>query len=133
MVKGENKMSIIISTSKLKACEGLYSLCEYAGLSTEFGDSLWTEILLDPEMYEEFVFYLENHTFKDSLKIKGYALSDLYVWQMDKYNLIRELGKNPVTCNKETMVMNAFKTLADMKKDPDVYVKRIESGRGLDQ
>ena len=125
-------MSIIISTSKLKACEGFYELIEYAGLSKDFGDNLWTELLLDPSIYDEFVFYLTNHTFKDAVKIAGYSLSDLYVWQMDKYNLIREIGKNPTTCNKETLVMNAFQTLVDMKKNPDIYVKRIESGRGLD-
>ena len=28
--------------------------------------------------------------------------------------------------------MNAFQTLVDMKKNPDIYVKRRESGRGLD-
>ena len=125
-------MSIIISTSKLKVCEGFYDLVDYAGLSREFGDGLWTELLLDPEIYEEFVFYLSHHTFMDAVKIAGYSLSDLYVWQMDKYNLIREIGKNPTTCNKETLVMNAFHTLVDMKKRPDIYVKRIESGRGLD-
>ena len=125
-------MSIIISTSKLKVCEGFYNLCEYAGFAAEDSDELWTELILDKEIYDEFVFYLENHTFKDALKIRGYSLSDLYVWQMDKYNLIRELGKNPVTCNKETMVLNAFKTITEMKKNPDIYVKRIESGRGMD-
>ncbi len=125
-------MSIIISTSRLKVYEGFKKLSEYAGMSLEFQDGLWKELLLDGEIYEEFVYYLTNHTFKDTVKIKGYALSDLYVWQMDKYNLIRELGKNPMTCNKETLVLNAFWTLVEMKKNPDIYVKRIESGRGLD-
>ncbi|MCR5790067.1 MAG: hypothetical protein K6G83_09290 [Lachnospiraceae bacterium] len=125
-------MSLIISTSKIKVCEGFYQLIDYAGLSREFGDDLWTELVLDDAVYEEFVYYLEHHTFADREKVAGYALSDLYVWQMDKYNLIREIGKNPTTCNKETMVLNAFRTLVDMKKNPALYVKRIESGRGLD-
>lgn len=125
-------MSLIISTSKIKVCESFYQLLDYAGLSREFGDDLWTELILDDDVYQEFVFYLQNHTFADRVRIEGYALSDLYVWQMDKYNLIREIGKNPVTCNKETMVLNAFRTLVDMKKDPATYVRRIESGRGMD-
>ena len=49
---------------------------------------------------------------------------------MDKYNLIREIGKNPRECNKERMVLNAFRMLIDMKADPETYVKRIEEGRG---
>ncbi|MCR5108138.1 MAG: hypothetical protein K6B28_08230 [Lachnospiraceae bacterium] len=125
-------MSIIIATSKLKVYEGYSSLCEYAGMTTEFSDELWADMNLDRELYEEFVYYLGNHTFKDDMKIRGYSLSDLYVFMMDKYNLIREIGKNPTSCNKETMVLNAFKTMVEMKKDPDTYVKRIESGRGND-
>ncbi|MCR4738719.1 MAG: hypothetical protein K5886_00500 [Lachnospiraceae bacterium] len=125
-------MSIIIATSRLKVYEGFASICEYAGMSVEWSDRLWGELSLDKALYDEFVYYLCNHTFLDEMKISGYSLSDLYVWQMDKYNLIREIGKNPVSCNKETMVMNAFMTMAEMKKNPDVYVKRIESGRGND-
>ncbi len=125
-------MSIIISTSRLKVYEGFYSLCEYGGMSTDWADELWSDLLLNEEVYEEFVYYLSNHTFRDEVKIRGYSMSDLYVWMMDKYNLIREIGKNPVSCNKETMVLNAFKTMVLMKKDPDTYVKRIESGRGND-
>ena len=84
-------------------------------------------------MYDEFVYYAENHTLKDSVKIAGYSLSDLYVFQMNKYNLIREIGKNPRECNKERMVLNAFRMMIDMKSDPETYVKRLEEGKGEDR
>jgi hypothetical protein len=129
--KGSN-MGILYDARKIKALEYLNELSEYAGLSSEWADRLWTMMLTDNDLYDEFVYYLEHHTFRDEYKISGYSLSDIYVWQMDKYNLIREIGKNPEHCNKETMVLNAFMTMAQMKSDPEKYVKRLESGRGND-
>ena len=125
-------MGILYDGRKVKVLGFLQDICEYAGLSNEWSDELWTMMLDNVKLYDEFVYYVEHHTFKDEMKVAGYALSDIYVWQMDKYNLIREVGKNPTTCNKETMVMNAFMVLGKMVDDPETYVKRIESGRGND-
>ena len=36
-------------------------------------------------------------------------------------------------CNKETLVLNAFLEFSRMMKDPEEYVKRIESGKGNDR
>lgn len=126
-------MNIIYDSSRLKIGHGLFSLCEYAGLDENFANSLWQDMALEADVYNEFVYYLINHTFLDKLSIKGYSLSDLYVFQMDKYNLLSEIGKNPVDCNKERMVLKAFRMLVDMKRDPDTFIKRLESGRGEDR
>jgi len=125
-------MNIVIDTTQLKIREYLEELCEYAGFDETRMDELWMELLSDSQLYGEFIYYLENHTFLDKMSIGGYSLSDLYVWQMDKYNLLSEIGKNPTSCNKETMVLNAFNAMSKMKKDPETYIKRLESGRGND-
>lgn len=127
------KMGILYDARKLKALEFLTDLSAYAGKNDDFVKDLWNELLADADLYNEFVYYADNHTFLDELKIRGYSMSDLYVWQMDKYNIVRELGKNPTACNKETLVLNAFLEFANMKRDPDEYVKRIESGKGNDR
>ncbi len=124
---------IIIATSKIKACERFYELCDYCGYEREWADALWRDIVTDEEIYEEFEYYADSHSIKDSVEICGYSLSDLYVFQMDKYNLIREIGKNTAECNKERMVLNAFRMLIDMKADPATFIKRIEEGRGEDK
>ena len=126
-------MGILYDARKLKAMEFLNDLCEYAGKSGDFAQELWTELLNDEELYREFVYYADNHTFLDELKVSGYSMSDLYVWQMDRYNIVRELGKNPAACNKETLVLNAFREMANMKCDPETYVNRILSGKGNDR
>ena len=126
-------MGILYDARKLKAMEFLYKLCEYALKEQSFADELWTRLINEDALYDEFVYYADNHTFLDRLKIRGYGMSDIYVWQMDKYNLVRELGKNPEACNKESLVLNAFMEFSNMIKDPDEYVKRIESGKGNDR
>ncbi len=126
-------MGILYDARKVKAMEFLTDLCAYAGKDDDFTQGLWAEFLSDEQLYDEFVFYADNHTFLDEMKISGYSLSDLYVWQMDRYNIVRELGKNPTACNKETLVLNAFMEMANMKRDPEEYVKRIESGKGNDR
>ncbi len=125
--------NIIIATSKIKACEQFYELCEYCGYEKEWTDSLWGDIVSDDGMFNELAYYLTHHTLKDSESVGGYSLTDLYVFQMDKYNLIREIGKNPPECNKERMVLNAFRMMIDMKADPETYIKRLEEGRGEDR
>ncbi len=125
--------NIIIATSKIKAFETFCALCRQNGYEDAWIDALWGDIITDEDMYAELVYFLSNHTLKDSVKIAGYSLSDLYVFQMNKYNLIREIGKNPRECNKERMVLNAFRMMIDMKSDPETYVKRLEEGKGEDR
>ncbi len=124
---------ILYDASKVKVCQGFYDICEYAEFDKAWTDKLWTDIITCRDIYEELVYYIEHHTFMDKVKVKNYSLSDLYVFQMDKYNLVREIGKNPRTCNKERMAMKAFRALLDMQENPDAYIRRLEEGRGEDR
>ncbi len=124
---------ILYDASKVKVCQGFYDICEYAEFDKAWTDKLWTDIITCRDIYEELVYYIEHHTFMDKVKVKNYSLSDLYVFQMDKYNLVREIGKNPRTCNKERMAMKAFRALLDMPENPDAYIRRLEEGRGEDR
>ena len=125
--------NIIIATAKIKACDFFYDLCESCGYEKEWADALWGDIISDDEIFSELVYYMAHHTLKDSVNVCGYSLTDLYVFQMDRYNLVREIGKNTAECNKERMVLNAFRMLVDMKADPETYLRRLEEGRGEDR
>ncbi len=124
---------ILYDATKVKVCQAFYAICDYAGLQGEWADKLWMDILSRRELYEELVYYIEHHTFLDKLKVRGYSLCDLYVWQMNRYNLIKDTGKNPRTCNKEKMAMQAFRSMADLLADPEDYGKRLEYGQGTDR
>lgn len=124
---------IILGTEKIRAYSGLSMLCEYAGKSGEWCSELWLDMLTDYELYEEFLYYLERHCFLDRLKAAGYSLTDLYVWQMGQDNLRRDSGKNTENCNKEEMVLQAFWTMARMRKDPSYYERKLTEGPGMDK
>lgn len=128
-----NMSQIILGLEKIKAYEGLKMLCGYADKSEQWCDGLWMDMLTDPELYGEFVYYLENHSLADKMKIEGYSLTDFYVWQMERYNLANDSGKNTDICNKEEMVLQSFKTMAEMKKNPEYYKRKLTEGSGMDK
>lgn len=124
--------SVIFDQSILRAYDGLARLCEYSGETQSWCAGLWNEMLFDRELYEAFVYYLENHSFSEKVKCEGYSLIDCYVWEMEQDNLRRDTGKNTDQCNKEDMVLHAFWTMAQMRKEPEEYLKKM--GRwGIDQ
>ena len=124
---------ILYDATRVKVCQAFYQICEYAELPEKWADDLWGEIMPRKELYNELVYYIEHHTFLDQLKVSGYSFCDLYVWQMNRYNLIRDTGKNPRTCNKEKMAMQAFKTMSELLKDPGQNLKKLEYGQGTDR
>lgn len=124
---------IIYATEKIRAYDGLKRLCEYAGKPDEWCSELWLALLEDGELYEEFVYYLEHHGFADSMKAEGYSLTDFYVWQMERYNLFSDSGKNTESCNKEALVLEAFRTMVDIKRNPACLKQKLGEGAGMDK
>lgn len=124
---------IIYDSSKVKVYENLRTLCSFAGESQEWCDALWQDIVLDPELYGELLYYMHNDTLSSRMSCCGYTLIDLFVWQMDKYNLLHDTGKNTADCKKVDMVLRAFETMAQMKRDPEEYLRRFGQGRSQDQ
>ncbi len=125
--------SIIFDQSRLKAYDGIVRLCEYAGKSEAWCSALWEEMLLDRELYDAFVYYLEHHAFSENMKCQGYSLIDCYVWQMEQDNVLRDTGKNTAQCNKEDMVLRAFDSMVQLKKNPEEYLKKMQEWKGMDQ
>ena len=124
---------IVYDATRVKVCKAFYEICDYAEFARERTDALWMEILSRKQVYRELVYYIAHHTFSDQLKVCGYGLCDLYVWQMNRYNLIKDTGKNPRTCNKEKMAMQAFETLVALIKNPQENLKKLEYGQGKDR
>lgn len=124
--------SVIFDQSRLRAYDGLERLCGYAGKPQDWRDEMWGALLADGELYEAFVYYLEHHTFPESVKCEGYSLTDCYVWEMEQDNLRRDTGKNTDRCNKEDMALRAFHTMAQMRRSPEAYLRKMNRW-GIDQ
>lgn len=124
---------ILYDARRVKAYRGLMAAGEAAEETEDWCDRLWEELLCDQELFDELVFFLEHHYIRDQVRCEGYGLTDLYIWQMNRYNLIGDSGKNTDACNKDRMVLHAFRDMAEMKKDPAEYIKKMTLGRGMDQ
>lgn len=125
--------TIIYDARRIKAYERMQELGEYTGKDKEFIEKLWKALILDGDLMREFVYYLDNHTLSDELKCRGYGLTDLYVWLLERHNLMQDYGKNGAACNKEALVLDTFWMMVEMQKDPDTYVKRLNGGLGMDR
>lgn len=124
---------VIYDARRIKAYEGMKKLGSYAGKSEEFISKLWEALVLDEGMMKEWMYYLDHHTLLDEVVCEGYSLADIYVWQMKHYNLVQDIGKNTADCNKEALVLDTFAAMLFMKKEPELYKKRLEEGRGMDR
>lgn len=126
-------MTTIIDGRKLKVFEYFEQLCDYAKWKREDRDFLWGKFLEYELLYEEFVYYLEHHEMRGEISFHGYSLIDLYVYQMDRYNLIHDIGKNTGNCNKEDMVLRAFHTMARFFEKPEYFERKLSEGEGMDK
>ncbi len=124
---------IILDGRLIKTLEALYGLGEYAERDKEWLDTLWEELLEIPGLMKEFMFYIDHHEFEDKFDCKGFYMTDLYVFQMSRYNLIRDIGKNEESCNKEYMVLGAFHDMYCMIQKPEKYIKKLSEGPGMDR
>ena len=120
---------ILLQSNKIKAYENLKSLCEQTNETPEFADALWADLLQDEALLAELNYYVVHRTLEGKYTCCGLSLLDLYFAQMNKYNRLHDLGKNPGWANKERMVLHAFREMADMKKNPELYEKHIENER----
>ena len=125
--------NIILDGRLIKAYDRLKALAEYAGKTKDYADELWNELLLDDRMMDEFMYYLDNHTFLDKLKCSGYGLTDLYFFNMRNVEMKQDVGKNYADTNKEGLALDTFLMMVDMLRNPEVYIKRLEAGPGMDR
>ena len=123
--------NLIIDTRKIKAYEHLHTLGSLSQRDDAFLDKLWEHLMTDPGLFDEFLYYLDHHGFRDGVSCRGYSMTDLYFYCMRHHNVRVDRGKNYPSCNKEGVVLDAFERMAEMKKDPERFVKKLSDQMGL--
>lgn len=108
------------------------ALCLYAGENEEFLERFWSELLECEGVYREFVYYLTNQTFLCEYKIEGYSVVDIMVWQMDHFKAKMDRGHDDMRQNGDKMLLMAFDTMLKMGKNPQKYVRLLQSETGTD-
>lgn len=125
--------NIVLDGSKIKVYGMLQNLCDYCNENDSWCDELWGYMLQNDELYEEFVYFIVNRSLMGKMNVEGYTLIDLYVKQIDMYNVRNDLGKNPIFCMKEDMVLRSFLMMGRLLEAPETYKKKLEDGFGMDQ
>lgn len=125
--------NIIIASEKLKLFDLVEKWAEYAGYSEEWCSKFWQDLLLNHEVYEEFLYYIDNEDFLCKYSYDGQFITDIFVWEMRKYNIKTDRGKNYADCDKVEMVLNAFRTMLDMKENSKRITDAMENKNGGDK
>lgn len=126
-------MAILYDARKIRIFEALFTLCDYTHKSEEWANKFWWDLLQCEDIYKEFVYYLDHHDFLDAYKIQGYSIIDMFIYEMNRYNLINDSNKNDKRCDKIDMVLYAFYHMLQMRKDPEEYSKKLQSDQGMDK
>jgi len=125
--------NIILDSRKIMVYEDLKYLSEFCGKNSAFADELWSGMLENEELYQEFMYYLDNHSLKDEMRVEGYTLTDIYVNSLWSYNLFADTGKNTAACSKDSMVLDTFMGMLKLIRNPEEYKKNLHTGKGMDK
>lgn len=107
-------------------------LCRYAGEDNAFEEDFRSRLTADEEIYEEFVYYMENGNFACKAKVEGYTVVDIMVWQMDHFKAWLDRDTAGTKQNGDRMLLLAFDTLLKMRKDPEPYICKMQGETGTD-
>ncbi|MCM1047920.1 MAG: hypothetical protein NC433_05805 [Clostridiales bacterium] len=108
------------------------ALCQYAGEDNEFLEGFWDLLINSEDIYNEFVYYMENSNFLCKYKVAGYTVVDIMVWQMDHFKAQMDRGHYDMKQNGDKMLLRAFDTMLKMEKQPDKYVRLLQTETGTD-
>ena len=118
---------------KRAAYEWAAALCRCAGADQAFLEDFWGRLNADAEIYEEFVYYLAHRDFLCKVKIEGYGLVDLMIFQIDHFRAVMDQDVADMRYNKDKMLLLAFNSLLQMRKNPAPFVRMMQNETGTDR
>ncbi len=115
-----------------EVCEFTRKACLDNGFSEGFFEEFWERLLKRDDIYKEYVYYLVKREFLGEVRIEGYQVVDVLVWQMDGFKSKLDRDNYDMKNNEAKMVISAFDTFLKMAKEPEEYVKRMQHDTGTD-
>lgn len=108
-------------------------LCRRAGEDEQFVEEFRNALAADEEVYQEFVYYMEHNDFACRVKVEGYSVVDILIWQIDHFRAWLDRDTTGTKRNKDRMVLLAFDTMLRMRKDPHKYLEKMMGETGTDR
>lgn len=107
-------------------------LCEEAHEEDGVLELFWKTITANPQVLEEYQYYFEHNDFLCKLTVEGITVTDILVWQVDRFKAAIDEGKFALKYNGPHMVLGAFYTMCDVCVNPMKYKSRFLSESGSD-
>ena len=123
---------IILNTSKMKMYHTIHEIGASLSLSSEFIDEIWSGIALNEGLYDEFLYYISNKELLGTFSYEGFTLFDIYFYELRRFNLSHDIGKNPTSCDKDEIVFRSFHSMVGFLKDPISFKDKYSKGFGMD-
>lgn len=113
--------------------EFIKGLCMRAGEDEAFAADFQNTLVKDEEIYSEFIYYMEHNDFACKVKVCGYSIVDILIWQIDHFRAWLDRDTTGTKRNGDRMVLLAFDTMLKMRKDPHKYLERMMGETGTDR
>ncbi len=126
----EKPKKVVITREMVK--EATDRICAENGLDEEFADSFWQGLLADDEIYREYVHYLVYQDFACKVLVDGVSITDILIWQIDHFKAQLDVDTTLTKRRSGSMVLLAFDTFLNMKKDPERYLRKLGEDTGTD-
>lgn len=123
---------IIYDKRRLAAYTVAEEFCSSCGYDERFFSELWEGIIMNPVLYDEFMYYLQKSEFTGNFSCEGYTVPDLYFYHLREFNLYHDTGKNPGQCDKDELAFRAFHTMGRLLKEPQKYIEKLSGSMGMD-
>lgn len=108
-------------------------LCMRAGEDEQFAEAFGQALEADEAVREEFIYYMEHNDFACKVKVEGYSIVDILIWQIDHFRAWLDRDTTGTKHNKDRMVLLAFDTLLKMRNDPYTYLQKMLGETGTDR
>lgn len=127
-----NNNYIIFDGRRLAAYQIAAEFCKSRHWSDTFLSELWEGILLDPVLYDEFIYFLEMNELTGNTVCEGYTMYDLYFYHLHDYNALHDTGKDTAVTDKDEIMYLAFHTMGRLMQEPEKYKKILDKCEGMD-
>ena len=133
------KMKTINTEQNIRLQKAMDTLHNYilalalkAGKEDSYGEKLWEEIRSSGGLLRELAYYHDYGKFLCEYQVEGYSLTDVLVWQVDHFKLYMDRGEEMNRYHRERLLLSAFETMVEMKKNPAPYLRKLEGESGQD-
>ena len=129
--KENNKNSkLIITRAQVK--QVTEEACMACNMEEGFFEQLWNAFLQNDDVYKEYVMYLVKRDFPCEVKICGYTIVDILIWQMDGFKTKLDMDTSKTKGNQISMVLLAFDAFMKMRVNPEHYLTHLAEDSGIE-